>query len=100
MTIGKCEFCEREGEINEHHLIPKTNHSNKWFKKTFTKDFMKSTKIWLCKHDCHPTIHKFFTEKELGRHYNTKELLLAHPKVSKYVEWVKKQVGKTKKTLR
>jgi hypothetical protein len=31
-------------------------------------------------------------EKELGRHYNTLEKLLAHPKIRAYVEW-KKQRG-------
>ena len=32
--------------------------------------------IMVCKHDCHPAIHKFISEKELGRKYNTIELLL------------------------
>lgn len=97
--LGNCELCNRQNELNEHHLIPKINHSNKWFIKHFTKEEMKNRKLWLCKDDCHSTIHKFFTEKELGKFYNTKELLLAHPKVKKYIEWVKKQTGNIKKTL-
>lgn len=96
--LGNCELCGRENELNEHHLIPKINHKNKWFIKNFTKDDMKNRKILICEHDCHPTIHKFLTEKELGRYYNTKELLLSHPEIAKYVEWIKKQTGKIKKT--
>ena len=95
---GKCELCEREVPTDEHHLIPKTNHNNKWFLKHFTKDEMKNRKIDVC-FDCHPAIHKFIpNEKELGKFYNTKELLLAHPKIAKFVEWVKKQGGKMSKT--
>lgn len=95
---GKCELCGRELPTTEHHLIPKTNHSNKWFRKTFTLEDMKSRKIDACV-DCHPAIHKFIpSEKELGRNYNTLEKLLAHPKIAKFVEWVKKQDGKQSKT--
>lgn len=96
--LGICELCGRENELNEHHLIPKINHNNKWFVKNFTKDDMKYRRIWVCEHDCHQTIHKFINQKDLGRYYNTKELLLSHPEVLNYVEWIKKQTGKIKKT--
>ncbi|HRV32241.1 MAG TPA: hypothetical protein P5241_01550 [Candidatus Paceibacterota bacterium] len=95
---NKCELCEREVLTDEHHLIPKTNHNNKWFLKHFTKDEMNNKKINVC-YDCHLAIHKFIPdEKELGKSYNTKELLLSHPKIYKFVEWIKKQSGNISKT--
>lgn len=37
---------------------------------------------------CHKMIHAFVpSEKELGRRYNTLDLLLTHPEINKYVEW-------------
>ncbi len=84
-----CELCQREVErTTRHHLIPRTLHKNKWFKKNFTKDEMIQT-VDLCK-DCHKEIHKFATEKELGRHYNTIEKLLEHEKIRNFVEWLKR----------
>lgn len=38
-------------------------------------------------------------EKELGRSYNTKEKLLAHPEISKYVQW-KREKGRAKPSKR
>jgi len=93
---NKCELCEREMETTSHHLIPVSNHKNKWFKKNFTKEEM-NVRLDLCG-DCHPAIHKFISEKELGKKYNTKEKLLEHPKVSKFVNWVKGKIGKQSKT--
>jgi hypothetical protein len=98
--VGKCELCGRENELNEHHLIPKSNHKNKWFKKNFTLEDMKNCKIWVCKDSCHPTIHKFISEKDLGRYYNTLELLKEHTEIKKFIQWVSKQTGKIKKTLK
>ena len=41
----------------------------------------------LCK-SCHKAIHDLIPkEKELGRHYNTMEKLLAHPQIAGYVKW-------------
>lgn len=92
MIKGKCELCKREDlDLDEHHLIPKTNHSNKWFKKNFTTEEMKNRKILTCD-DCHKAIHDLIPdEKELGRKYNTLEKLLSNKKISKYIKWIKKQ---------
>lgn len=94
----KCEICERNLITTEHHLIPKKNHKNKWFVKNFDKDDMQNRKIDVCA-DCHPMIHKFIpSEKELGRHYNTLEKLMAHEKIYNFIEWIKKQNGRQSKT--
>jgi len=39
--VGNCEFCKREKELTFHHYIPRTLHTNKYFKKMFEKEYMK-----------------------------------------------------------
>jgi len=45
----------------------------------------------ICQYDCHREIHKYITEKEMGKYYNTVDTLLNHPKVKKYINWIKKR---------
>ncbi|MHC4402381.1 MAG: hypothetical protein ACYTG0_22170 [Planctomycetota bacterium] len=91
-----CELCRCEEASTFHHLIPRTVHGNKWFKKRFTREQMRSG-IDVCA-ECQKTVHKLIDdEKQMGRHYNTLEKLLTHPGVARYVEWktkkgVKKQL--------
>lgn len=85
-----CELCGRENELTFHHLIPKCLHTNKWYKKHYTREVL-SKGINICKNECHPEIHQLITEKEMGKYYNTIKRLLKHKKVKKYVEWIKKQ---------
>jgi hypothetical protein len=85
-----CELCLREKPVTEHHLIPRTLHSTKWFEKNFTKAEMRSRLISLCE-DCHTNIHKFHSEKELGKNFNTKEKLMADEKVANFVKWIAKR---------
>lgn len=88
-TIMACELCNRSENVilDEHHLIPKTLHSSKWYKKNFSKEELKNSKILVCR-DCHDAIHQFIPEKELGKNYNTKEKLLGHEKVAGFVKWI------------
>ena len=86
---GHCEMCGRECELTFHHLIPRTCHKTKWFKKNFTRDELQKG-INICR-DCHDAVHKFITEKELGRNYNTLESLMEHDKVLGFVKWIKKR---------
>lgn len=85
-----CELCLRNKPLTSHHLIPRMNHSKQRFINKFGKKEMKSRQIELCE-DCHTNIHAFYTEKELGLNFNTKALLLADPKIAKFVEWISKK---------
>lgn len=85
-----CSLCGRMKELTFHHLIPKTCHSNKWFNKKFTKEEMKKRGIYVCR-DCHKFIHRQFSEKELGRTYNTRNSLLENIKIQAFVRWVIKK---------
>jgi hypothetical protein len=87
-----CRLCGRVTRrgTTEHHLIPRTCHKNKWFKKRFTRQQMQQT-IAVCR-DCHGSIHDLIpSEKELGRHYHTVEALLAHQQLGGFVAWVRKR---------
>lgn len=87
---SNCGLCGRLKELTFHHFIPKTLHTNKWFKKLYTNAYMSTHGIDLCK-DCHKTIHVFYTEKELGKYYNDKIKLLSSEKIRNYLKWAKKQ---------
>lgn len=82
-----CRLCKREvRQITKHHLIPKTTHKNKWFRKNYTKQQMHQT-VNLCR-ACHREIHKQISEKELGRRYNTLEKIQTHEKIQRFVKWI------------
>lgn len=88
--MARCELCGDEA-FNEHHLIPRHCHRKSWFKSRFSKQQMQQT-IDVCKM-CHQMIHHFIPdEKELGRRYNTIELLMAHPEFDNYLTWKRKRV--------
>lgn len=90
MELRECELCGRENICTKHHLIPRSQHTNKWFKKNFTKEELHAT-VMLCKYDCHKTIHGFFSEKDLGKYYNTLEKLKKNAAVAHYLTWIVKQ---------
>lgn len=82
-----CKLCERQvTRTTRHHLIPRTVHKNKWFRKNFEKHQFHQT-VDLCK-DCHRQIHKFIPEKEMGRSYNSIEKLKTHEQVHNFLKWL------------
>lgn len=87
---GSCELCHRDRSLTFHHLIPRTLHGKKKYRKNYELEEMRERGLYLCK-ECHSGIHDLLTEKELGESYNTKELLLAHEGVAKHVAWARKQ---------
>ncbi len=51
---------------------------------------MRERGINLCE-SCHKFIHKKFSEKELGRDYNTLDALIENPIIKKHALWASKQ---------
>ena len=89
-TVTCCALCGRGVPLTFHHLIPRTLHSNKWFKKNFTREQMGEG-IYVCR-DCHGAIHRFIPDhKKLGRHHNTLETLLEHEGLAGFVAWLSKR---------
>ncbi len=88
--FGICKICKREEiSITFHHLIPRTLHKNKWFKKRYNLlELNKGINICI---DCHTAIHGFIKEKELGKSFNNINSLLLHPKIKKFAIWIHKQ---------
>jgi len=86
-----CHLCELECErYTDHHLIPKTVHSNKWFQKKYTRE-QKNKTISVCR-ECHHAIHNLIpSEKVLGRKYNSIQDLKSNDKIKKYLKWVKRK---------
>ena len=85
-----CDFCSREKPLTFHHFIPRTLHKSKYYKKNYESSYLSNHGVNLCK-DCHKSIHRMFTNKELGKFYNTKQKLLSNKKFRNYLKWAKKQ---------
>jgi hypothetical protein len=94
-SAALCGLCDREvtetNFLSFHHWIPVTLHGNKWFEKKFSQEEL-SQGIYLCV-DCHSAVHRFISEKDLGRTYNTKQRLLGHPEIRKFCRWVSSRSG-------
>ncbi len=89
MNAALCELCEHEASHSFHHLIPRTLHRNKWFKMRFSREAIRRG-LQLCK-QCHVAIHEFVDEKDLGRNFNTLELLRGHPEIARYLAWKRRR---------
>ncbi len=87
---GACELCARHKPLEFHHLIPRKTHKKVWFKKQFGKEEMQTRGLYVCR-QCHRHIHRHIDEKTLGRYYNTRDKLLSHPEIAKFVAWVARQ---------
>ncbi|MCE7991647.1 MAG: hypothetical protein HEP71_06695 [Roseivirga sp.] len=90
-----CALCERERPLNFHHLIPKKVHKKSILLKQFSKEEMQTRGLLLCS-DCHKTIHKHIDHTDLGRFYHSREALLDHPEVAKFVKWAARQDKRVK----
>ena len=89
-TGGACELCGRTVDRRtRHHLIPRSRHTNKRVKRSFSREELQRT-VPLCG-ACHRQVHRTLTEKELEREYNTVEALLSHPGISRFVRWVERK---------
>lgn len=84
-----CEMCKNQLKLTFHHLIPKSTHKNKWFRKNFSREEMLMRGIDICR-QCHNFLHRSYSEKFLGRELNTLEAILNDEKIKKYVSWAKK----------
>jgi 5-methylcytosine-specific restriction endonuclease McrA len=77
-----CEFCSRPIPVNVpqsvHHLIPRSKGG-------------KNSPTVILHHLCHKEIHITLSEAELARTYNNLEALREHPRLAKFISWVKKR---------
>ena len=77
-----CPLCERlippDVPQSVHHLIPKLKGG-------------KRGPTVLLHVICHKEIHASLSEAELARSYSTIEALRAHPRLAKFIRWVRKR---------
>ena len=90
MSGQRCRLCGSEQQLTIHHLIPRACHGNRWFRKRFARQEMLTAGLVLCRR-CHSIIHDHFSEKQLGREFNSLEKLLANETVARYARWAAKQ---------
>jgi len=81
-----CPICNREygGEMQDHHLIPKT------FRTRTTEVHDRENLVTIHK-ICHQKIHATFAESELYHYYHTVDRILEHEEMQKFVKWLKKK---------
>ncbi|TMV10519.1 HNH endonuclease [Arenibacterium halophilum] len=77
-----CPLCGRpippDVPQSQHHLIPKLRGG-------------KGGPVVLLHHICHREIHATLSETELARDYATVEALRAHPRLDRFIRWVRKR---------
>lgn len=91
ITPGTCYFCKRQMKMSRHHLYPKEMHL-KYIKKGFTKEFLASNTLSLCR-PCHSAVHRAEPNDVLASDYNTPESLIKHPKIIKFVNYIKNRTA-------
>ena len=63
---------------SRHHLVPKLRGG-------------KGGETVLLHHICHREIHATLSETELARDFATIEALRGHPRIARFVDWVRKR---------
>jgi hypothetical protein len=98
---GYCELCRRKAPLTRHHLIPRTLHGRKRIRRSFSREELHGSILWVCR-ACHSKIHATFTEMELAQRFYKHEQLLQHEEIRRFVAWLSgKPAGfKPKKTIR
>ncbi|MCT8158483.1 HNH endonuclease [Pseudoruegeria sp. SHC-113] len=77
-----CPLCQRpipaHAKQSLHHLVPKLRGGT-------------HGPTVLLHQICHNEIHASLSETDLARSYNTIEALRAHPRLAKFIAWVRKR---------
>jgi hypothetical protein len=86
-----CQLCGRRMSLlTRHHLIPRTRHRKKRNRRLFERIEVRTRILWICR-PCHDHIHEILSEKEMEAQYHSREALLAHPVIARFVAWIAKK---------
>jgi hypothetical protein len=79
-SLGPCQICGWEmllvDSIDQHHWQPKSRGGRG---------------VNYLHRICHRKLHSLFTNKELEAEFATPEALRRHPKMQKFITWVRRQ---------
>ncbi|GAA5440557.1 HNH endonuclease [Deinococcus caeni] len=82
--LDVCVLCGREGEMTDHHLVPKSQGRRQGVK------LGEIPTVKMCA-ACQGFLSKTFSNSQLANELNTVEAILARDEVQKFVKWVQKQ---------
>jgi hypothetical protein len=83
-----CAICGREGlALTRHHLLPQCRQNKPRFQRRHSREEGLRRIALLCR-ACHSFVHSLLSEKELEQQYNTVNLLLSHPEVQRFSQWL------------
>lgn len=83
-----CQLCGRGLVLlTRHHLIPRARHRKKRNRRLFDREEVRTRILWICR-PCHDHIHQILSEKEMEARYHSREALLDHPAVDRFVTWI------------
>jgi len=86
-----CELCGRLIEVlTRHHLVPRTRHRKKRNQRLFSREDVRTRILWICR-PCHDHIHDVLSEKDMEAAYHSREALLAHPEIQRFVDWLSRK---------
>ena len=88
---GCCELCERRMPLTRHHLIPRSQHAALRARGASQAHLARTL---ACCRQCHNAVHAAADEATLGASYDSREALLSHPAVARFVAWAAKQRGR------
>ena len=88
---GCCELCERRMPLTQHHLVPRSQHAAHRARGV-TQAHLSRTLA--CCRQCHNAVHEAADEATLAASYASRDALLGHPAIARFVAWAAKQRGR------
>lgn len=86
----ECQLCQRDlPSLTVHHLVPRSQG----------KRGQPLPTLLICS-ACHRQIHALFSNAELARDLNTRDKLVSHPAMERFLKWVRKQSPQTQVRVR
>lgn len=82
-----CGLCGRPARLTRHHLIPRRLHRQARFRRRYSREALRTHVLMLCS-PCHRHVHAVLPERALGEHYHSREALLSHPDIARFVSWL------------
>ena len=83
-----CQLCNRPMvALTRHHLIPRARHNKKRNRRLFDRQDVRTRILWICR-PCHNHIHDVLTEKQMEAEYYSRDRLIAHPDIRRFVDWI------------